>query len=552
MPENSPLSAPEPQAAHPARPAWPPGTRLIGVFLALPALLVLLPVAVVVWRAGQPVGEIWQQVVENRLGGYVWQSLLLVGLVTALATAFGVPAAWVVSAHEFPGRKWFEWLLLVPLAMPGFVAAVAYVDLLEGLIPFYIWIRNQFGIEAFLLSQKIAPWVFAVVVLGSTLFPYVFLSCRAVFAREAAGPLEAARMLGAGRLRTFLGVAVPLARPAIVAGASLVAMEAINDYGVVSYFGITTLTPGIFRAWIEGYPGVAMRLAVLLMAAVMLGLALERWQRGRRNFAVESTRGNLTRRKLGGSGVAIAWLVCGLPLFLGFALPAYRLGGWALQSLGSQEWPAHFAAAATSFSLATGACVLITLGAVMVVAGSRAFSTRILPLAQRIGLLGYALPSALVAVGIGTVIAALVASSPRLAGIALSGSTFALMLAYFIRFLAVGIQPVAAGFERVPAVFHHAARTLGAGPLRALRQIDLPLAWPALLAAGTLAFVDVFKELPLTLILRPFDFETLATRTFRLTDEGRIPEAALPGLFMVLISLIGMIPLTRMLRHAAR
>jgi iron(III) transport system permease protein len=540
------------QARPTVRHGWRPSPGVASILLALPALLVLLPVIVVVWRAGHPAGDAWQHLIDNRLGSYIWQSMVLVGLVTTLATIFGVPAAWIISAHDFPGRRLFEWMLLVPLAMPAFVAAVAYVDLLEGLIPFYVWIRQHHGIDAFLLSQKVAPWVFAIVVLGSTLFPYVFLSCRAVFAREAAAPLEAARILGAGRIRTFFRVAVPLARPAIVAGASLVAMETINDYGVVSYFGITTFTPGIFRAWTEGFPVVAMRLAVVLMVAVMLGLAIERWQRGRRNFAVESTRGNLSRRNLGPVGILVAWIVCGLPLFLGFALPAWRLCRWAAQSMRTEEWPAHLSAAGTSFSLAAGAAVLITSGAVMTVAGARAFPSRLLPIAQRIGLLGYAFPSALVAVGVGAIIAGLVSGRPWLSAVALSGSAFGLMLAYFIRFLAVGIQPIAAGFERVPDGFHHAARTLGAGPLRTLRQIDLPLAWPALLAGATLVFVDVFKELPLTLILRPFDFETLATRTFRLTDEGRIPEAALPGLFMVLISLIGMIPLTRMLRHAAK
>lgn len=534
------------------RAAWLTGARAKALLLALPALLVLLPVIVVLWRAAEPAGEMWRQVVENRLVDYFWQSALLVVLVTSLATLFGVPAAWLVSVHEFRGRKIFEWLLLVPLAMPGFVAAMAYVDLLQGLIPFYVWIRNHYGIEAFLLSQQIAPWVFAVLVLGATLFPYVFLTCRAVFSREAAGPLEAARMLGAGRVRIFLRVALPLARPAVVAGASLVAMEVINDYGVVSYFGITTFTPGIIRAWHEGHPAVAMRLAVILMMVVMVALAAERWHRGRRNFAVDSPRGMLGRQSLKLPGTLLAWLACGTPLFFGFALPGYRLTRWASHSFDSQEWSAHLAAAANSFTLAAAAAMLIVAGAVMVVAGSRAFHGRLLPAAQRIGLLGYAFPSALVAVGIGAVVSGIVSGRPWLAGLAISTSVFGLVLAYFVRFLAVGIQPTAAGFERISPTLHHAARTLGARPLRALLRVDLPLAWPALLAGGTLAFVDVFKELTLTLILRPFDFETLALRTFRLTDEGRIPEAALPGLFMVLISLLGLIPLTRMLRHAAR
>lgn len=526
-------------------------SRFATPIIWLPALLVLLPMLVVGWRAWEDPGPIWQQIVENRLGGYLWQSALLVGLVTLLAVVFGVPAAWHVSVHDFPGRRFFEWALLLPLAMPGFVAAVAYVDSLESLVPLYIWIRKNHGIEAFLLSQQIAPWVFGVGVLAATLFPYVFLSCRAIFAREATGSLEAARMLGAGQARVFLTVAVPLARPAIAAGASLVAMEAINDYGVVSAFGLGTLTPGIFRTWTEGYPGAAMRLAVILMGMTLLFIGLERWQRGKRRFAADPAETPLARRKLGVAGTALAWAICGVPLLLGFLVPAWRMARWAIQSHDRMDWAGHLAAAGNSIFLATGAAVLVTLGAIVLVAGGRAFQGRSLRLAQRVGILGYAFPSALVAVGVGAIVSWLSAFSWS-AVLALSASTFGLMLAYFVRFLAVSIQPAAAGFESVSGSLHEAARTLGAKPVRALLQIDLPLVWPALIAGATLAFIDVFKELTLTLVLRPFDFETLATRTYRLTGESRIPEASVPGLSLVLVSLIGLIPLSYLLRKRPR
>jgi iron(III) transport system permease protein len=521
---------------------------LAPLLIWLPALLVLLPVLVVGWRAFESPGPIWQQIVESRLLGYLWQSVLLIALVTTLAVIFGVPAAWHVSVHDFPGRKIFEWALLLPLAMPGFVAAVAYIDSLESLVPFYIWIRQHFGIEAFLISQKIAPWVLSVGVLSATLFPYVFLSCRAVFTREAAGSLEAARMLGAGQFRVFLTVAVPMARPAIAAGASLVAMETINDYGVVSAFGLNTLTPGIFRTWTEGYPSAAMRLALVLMTLTLIFIGVERWQRGNRRFASDPAETPLARRRLGPTGTALAWCVCAAPLLLGFLIPGWRMARWAIQSHATMDWANHFIAAANSFFLAAGAATLITAGAIILVAGRRAFHGRSLALAQRVGILGYTFPSALVAVGVGTIVSWL-AAFPPLTTLALSASTFGLMLAYFVRFLAVGIQPTAAGFESVSGTLHEAARTLGARPIRALFQIDLPLVWPALIAGATLAFMDVFKELTLTLVLRPFDFETLATRTYRLTGESRIPEAALPGLTLVIVSLIGLIPLTRLLRN---
>lgn len=516
-------------------------------WISLPALVVLIPVLVVVWRASHAPGDIWPLILENRLPGYLWQSGLLMVLVTAIAILFGVPAAWHVSVHDFPGRKIFEWALLLPLAMPGFVAAVAYVDGLQYLIPVYVWIRKHNGIEAFLLSQKIAPWIFSVLILAATLFPYVFLSCRAVFAREAAGSLEAARMLGAGQFRTFMTVAMPMARPAIAAGASLVAMETANDYGVVSAFGLTPLTPGIFRTWTEGDVGSAMRLALILMAMTLCFVGVERWQRGNRKFAADPSENPLSRRKLGIPGTLLAWTACTVPLLLGFAIPAWRMIRWAIQSHDRMDWSNHATAAANSFFLAAGAALLITAGGTILVSGKRAFGGPGFLMAQRIGILGYTFPSALVAVGVGAVVS-FVSPWPGLGSLALSASAFGLMLAYFVRFLAVGIQPVAAGLENVSPSLNEAARTLGYKPLRAFVRIDFPLIRPALVAGATLAFIDVFKELTLTLVLRPFNFETLATRTYRLTAESRIPEASLPGITMVAVSLIGLIPLTRMLR----
>lgn len=517
--------------------------------VGLIAALVLVPVAVVLGHAALP-SDAWLHVLSVRLPGQLWQTVVLLGAVTSLAVLMGVPAAWLVSAYAFPGRRALEWMLLLPLAMPGFVAAIAYVDAFQGLVPFYVWVRTSFGVDAFLLVQQIAPWFFAVTVLGATLFPYVFLACRAVFAREAAGALEAARTLGAGNLRAFTRVALPMARPAVAAGASLVAMETLNDYGVVTHFGLSPLTPGIFRAWNEGHLGVAMRLALILMALAALALLLERWQRGRRRYAADASEAPLQARRLGAAGAALAWVVCGVPLLLGFVLPAARLVRWALLSDSGYDRAALVAAAAHSFRIAGTAALLITAAAALVAGARRAWPGRFLSIAERVTLMGYSFPSALVAVGIGALAATLAGTG--FSGFALSASTFGLVLACFVRYLAVGVQPVSASFDRVQPGLHESARMLGAGPMGALLRVNLPLARPALLVAAMLAFIDVFKELPLTLVLRPFDFETLATLTFRLTDEGRIPEAALPALTLVALSLVGLIPLTLMLRRGSR
>lgn len=516
----------------------------------LPALLVLAPLLYVAWRGLASGEDIWPHIAANRLPGYLWQSAALTLAVTLLAILFGVPCAWLVAVYEFPGRKRLEWALLLPLAMPGFVAALAYVDALERLIPFYAWIRQHHGIEAFLLSQRLAPWVFAVIVLGSTIFPYVYLSCRAVFARESAGQLEAARLLGAGPFRAFFSIALPMARPAVAAGASLVAMEAANDFGVVSAFGLSTLTPGIYRVWGEGHAGAAMRLALILMALVLLFVGLERWQRGRRQFAADPADLPLTRRRLRWPGVLLSWAVCLLPLTLGFFLPGWRMARWAWQSWPKIQWSGHASAAANTLFLASAAGLAVVAAAALITGARRAVSGASLAWAQRLGLSGYAMPSALVAVGAGALLSRL-ATVPGLAWVALSASVCGLLLAYGVRFLAVGLQPLAAASETVSGSLHEASRALGSGPLSSLWRVDFPLLRPAMIAGFTLAFIDVFKELTITQVLRPFDFETLATLTYRLTGESRIPEASVPGLFMVLVCLAGLIPLTRLLRRSA-
>ncbi len=527
--------------------------RPVVCLIWLVALVVLLPVGMVLVRMLEPSPDMWQQVVNHRLPGYLWETVLLVTLVTGLAVLFGVPAAWFVSVHEFPGRRWLEWMLLLPLAMPGFIAAIAYVDTFHNLTPVYIWIREHWGVEAFRHAQHAASWVFASVVLAATLFPYVFLSCRAVFLLEASGFLEASRMLGSGSFRAFREVALPLARPAVVAGASLVAMETVNDLGVVSYFGINSLTPGIFRSWSEGFIGIAMRLSLILMVITLLGLALERWQRGRRRFSSDMVETPLSRRRLSWMGTALAWLVCLLPLCLGFVIPAVRMVYWSSQAWDTLSWSATWSAASNSLWLASVSALLIMLGGLVLVAGRRALGGWSLDMAQRIGILGYTFPSALVAVGVGAFVAYCTNAFSSFSVLALHVSTFGLLMAYFVRFLAVGIQPMSAGFERVSSSLTEAARTMGTRPLIALLRIELPLVWPSLLAGATLAFMDVFKELTITQVLRPFDFETLATQTFRLiTDEGRMPEASVPGLALVLFSLLGLIPLTQILRKASR
>ena len=462
------------------------------------------------------------------------------------ATIIGVVTAWLVSAYEFRGRRALEWLLILPLGVPAFVAGAAYLDGFEQLTPLFLWIRESQGMEAFLFSQKVLPWFGTVLVLVVTLYPYVYMSCRASFAGQQADQIEAARMLGCSSMSAFFRVVLPLARPAIAAGGALVAMETANDYGVVTLFGVSTLTPGIFRAWSEGSLVSAMRLAFMLLTLVMFVIVVERAQRGRRGFASDSRERPLARIQFGRAQAILAWVVCGIPLLLGFIWPVARFCTWAIGAGDFAAWSEYGSALFNSGRLALLATLLVVITALWLTAGTRAWRVGRRRSMQQFASLGYAIPSALLAVGIGVVVSDL-SRVQGMAWLALSASAIGLVFAYWVRFLAVGIQPLAGAHTGITADYHDAARTLGATPMSAIWRVDIRLLKPAVAAAAILCFVDVFKELTLTLVMRPFDFETLATLTFRLSSEGRIPEASLPALILVAGGMMGVAAMNRLL-----
>lgn len=540
--------SPPPRLASPRALRWRPSVAAAW----LPALLVLVPAALVFLRAFAPVGDAWDHLVETLLPSYLRHTALLVSAVTGLALLFGVSTAWWVATCDFPGRRWLKWALLLPLAMPGYVAALAYVDATQStLVPVYVWLRRHFGTEVFFAAQDFGRWALAVWVLGSTLFPYVYLASLASFSRQSREALEAARLLGAKGGRLFWRVALPMSRPAVAAGASLVMFETINDYGVASYFGLSPLTVGVFRLWLtDGEMPAAIRIAAILLFVAIAVVLLERAQRSRRRFSSDPGEALLSRRRPGRTGQVAILLLCLVPWTAGFALPCFRLVRWAAQSYADTDMAGNLSAAWNSVSLAGLATLAIVAAALFMTGTKRAFRAPSLSVATRTGLLGYAFPSALVAVGVGFLMASL-SRWPGLGSLALSASATGLVFAYFVRFLAVGLQPVDAGFQRISPSLHEAGRTLGRRPWPTLLRVDLPLAREAILAGGVLAFIDIFKELTLTLVLRPFNFETLATRVFRLTDESRVPEAAVPAVILVSISLLGLLPVARLSRRDA-
>ncbi len=525
------------------------------------ALLVLLPLgAVVAGVLGEP-SPTWRHLSATVLGEYVLNSLLLMVGVGVLSLLFGVSTAWLVAACRFPGRRVFEWALILPLAVPTYIVAYVYAELVGfgGLLAFLL---GPGSASLSTLRGAVASLPGASLLLALVLYPYVYLVTRASFHQQSGAVLESARILGRSPRETFFRIALPLARPAIVAGLTLVLMEVLNEYGAVKYLGIPTFTTGIFRAWFPlGDVDSAMRLSGILLVFVMTLILLERAQRGRARFS-ESSGGRkaVSRIPLRGMRGWGATAACAVPVLLGFVVPLVQLLVWAGRIPESAGGPRFGVLAVRSFGLAAAAA-LVTVGVALVVAyAARIHRAPLLRLASRTAGLGYAVPGAVIAVGVFVPFVRLDRSVGRAVGaslgidwgLLLSGTAAALLFAYVVRFLAVALNPVRSGFERVCGNLDESARSLGSGPLATLWRIDLPLLRGVLVSAGLLVFVDVLKELPLTLMLRPFNFDTLATRAYQLATDEMLAESALPALLIIATGLIPVILLNRLIGGGGR
>lgn len=528
-------------------------------FLLLAAALVALPLTLILAGLLQPAGEVWNETPVATIGGYVLNSLALVAGVTSVTLVTGVSTGWWVAACEFPGRRMLAWLLVLPLAFPAYVAAFGYGDLLDRLIPIVLWVREHWGIDASRTAHSVMRYGAVIAVLSSVLYPYTYLAARTAFSTRSRAPLDAACMLGCNPATAFFRVSLPLARPAIVGASLLVAMEVMNDYGTVTYFGIPTLTVGIFRFWFSfGDPDSALRIAGCAMLVIFLLFGLERWWRGRQRFTDQGGRSAPPLRyRLRGPTAALVIAGCSLPVLIGFFVPVTRLLGWAWM-LGADAWePEFIRQIVSSLSLAAGSTLLILAAAVLVSYAERLHPQRSVRWVARFAVLGYAIPAAVLALGILRGLGAIDAlvrmfasiQGNAVVGLFVSGTVAALIFAYAVRFLAVATVPVQAGLKQVCGDLDAAARCLGSSPSRTLARVNLPLLRPVLWSAAILVFVDVLKELPLTLLLRPFNLETLGTRAFNLVDQGRLPEAAPACLLIVGAGLACVVVLNRFLER---
>lgn len=493
------------------------------------------------------------------LPAYAGNSLLLAAVVAVGVALVGGATAALVALFEFPLRRLFEWALLLPLAVPAYVLAYAATDFLQYSGPLQTGLRALSGLQG-ALWPDVRSLGGAAILFVLCLYPYVYLLTRAALAERAVPLMEAARLLGAGTRRRVREVALPLARPAIAAGVALALMETLADYGVGAYFGLQTFTTGIYKAWLSmNDADAAAQLASLLLALVALLLWIEQRAQRRLRFAATRTgaaHGAEARpTRLTGGRAALAIAACALPVLLGFVLPVLVLLRLVWNEAQGSEFGlplARFAGWAwTSFKLAAGAALLATLIALALGFALRLRADGPLRWATRVVSLGYAVPGAVIAVGILLPVGWLQAGFPNAGTTALvTGTVFGLMYAYLVRFSAVALQSVEAGYARLPASIDESARMLGVSRRRIFAELHVPLLRRASLAALLLVFVDVMKELPATLVLRPFDSDTLAVVAYNFARDERLAEAALPSLAIVLVGLVPVILLSRSLRSA--
>ena len=530
---------------------------------AVTALLVLVPILSLATLAAGGSGDAWQHLVANVLPVATLNTALLLLGVGVLTIAIGAGAAWLVTAYQFPGRRVLDWALLLPLAVPTYIVAYAYLDLLHPIGPVQTLIRDILGIASprDLRLPDIRSLPGAVLLLGFVLYPYVYLSTRALFLMQASGMIDAARTLGAGQGRVFFHVALPLARPAIVVGASLALMETLNDVGASEFLGVRTLTLSIYSTWINqtNLAGAA-QLALVMLCLVVVLIAVERAARRGQRFGTTAQRTAAPApRRLRGLAAAGALAATLVPVLIGFVFPALHLVNQAWIRLEFAGFsPRLVGEAWNTVSVSAIATALVVVAGVVVAYAARVGDDRLGRGLLRAASLGYALPGTVVALGLLAPLAGLdnlVDGAMRQSfgistGLLLSGTVAALAYAYAVRFLAISAGGVDAGLAKVPRRLDYSARTLGETVSGAFRRVHLPLIRPALGAAAILAFVDCMKELPATLLLRPLNFETLATHLYGEAARGTYEDGAIAALLIVLVGLLPVVLLARISRPA--
>ena len=526
--------------AHSYRPS---AGRAWTICIALLALLAALPLLAVGWLALTPSEDLWAHLFDTVLPNYLLNTALLGVAVSAGVLLLGIPLAWMVSVYDFPGRKILDRALFLPLAFPTYLIAFVLTDLLAYSGPVQELLRGTFGWSSprEYWFPEIRSLGGGAAVLSLCRYPYVYWLARAAFHGGGSRQIEAARLMGEGPFGAFWRIGLPLARPAIAAGVLIVWMETVNDIGAVEHFGIQTLTVGLFDVWLHlGEPGAAAQIALVLLGVVIVLATAERLARGGRRYDTDRTSGTPERRVLTGMARWLTPSLLLLPLAAGFLVPAGRLVYFAATNLEQEAIATFFDLAWHSISLSAMGALICVLAALLLAYGVRLHPIRPVQLRMRIATLGYGVPGAVLALGILTLttnadlamadLTEWLGGTPRAI---LGGTVFAVVTALSVRFLALGYGTIDAGMQRVTPSMDDAARTLGASPGAALLRVHLPLLRGSWLTAAALVFVDSMKELPMTLLLRPFNYETLATHVYQLASDERLEASALAALTIV-------------------
>jgi len=538
---------------YPARRGRPGILTMLGVAIAALLSVPVLLVAANVFRSSEGV---WAHLASTVLPDYIANTVLLVLGVAIGTAAGGVAAAWLVTMCRFPGSRALEWALVLPLAMPAYVVAYAYTDFLQtsGTLQLALraatgWTRRDYWFP------EIRSLPGAVTVMIFTLYPYVYLLARAAFLEQSVCVLEVGRTLGCGPWRNFLRVALPLARPAIVGGVALALMETLADFGTVQYFGVDTFTTGIYRTWFGlGQPVAAAQLSATLMLFVLGVMALERMTRGQARVHHSSARYRpLPTPRLGGWRASLAFVVCATPIVLGFILPVTILFHMARYDDSDMLGGRLVATAMNSVLLAASVAALSVPIALLIAYAQRLDPSPATRLTARVASLGYAIPGSVIAVGVllaagwldhavGRVIEAVAGITT---GLLFSGTMAAVAFGLVVRFLAVALNTVEASLGKIKPSMDHAARNLGVGPAATLLRVHAPLMAGSIATAALLVFVDAMKELPATIILRPFNFDTLAVQASNFANDERLASAAIPSLAIVAAGILPVLLLSR-------
>jgi len=525
---------------------WSVLTLIAVLFLALPI------VAIGIELFSGP-GETWGHIVKYLLPEYIWNSLYLVVFCSVLVLILGVSSAWFVSRYDFRYRKQIEWLLILPLTIPSYIVGYAYADFLDygGSLNLILNGLNLSFIRIDIMNRAGLAFI-----LSISLFPYVYVSARAFFLNQANNLLEASKMLGVGERKTFFRLMLPLARPAIVAGLILVLMEVLNDYGAASYFGVNTFTTGIFRSWFSlEEPETAVYLSALLIIIIFALILIEKWQVRKVRFASSKTNNtSIQRRKPKGAMKWIIFFVVFTPVFLGFILPLGQLIYWAVITASTVFDMEFILISVQSFTIAIVSAIITVLFALILIYFSKWSALNTIKSISRVGVLGYAIPGAVIAIGIMIPTLALDKWLIRTlhnfgidSGLLINGTLIALFYAYAVRFLAVAYNPIDSTTLKVDDSIPDSSKMLGVGNLRTFFKIDFPLIKTGVFSAVILVFIDVMKELPLTLILKPYHVDTLAVKAFEYASDEMVMEASIPSLFIIFTAMIPVIFLNKLL-----